>query len=119
MIARDLEIPIPLTEASGEAESTGMGYVDGYLHIQFAVPNLLENDNHGYFFLKDAAGNERLYDGSVCFFGNTEETEHIRYDECIFDISPKELSDYTLHGYFVTSGLQLEGNWKVKFRLEQ
>lgn len=98
-------------------EFTGMGYVDGYLHIQYAVPNRLENDNHGHFFLKDAQGNVRMYDGKVSFWGTTDETEHIDYEDCIFDISPEELENYTLHGYFMTSGLQLEGNWEVKFRL--
>ena len=101
----------------GGIEFTGMGYVDGYLHVQYGVPNRLENDNHGHFFLRDAQGNERMYDGKVSFFGTTEETEHIDYEECIFDISREELDDYTLYGYFVTSGLQLEGNWEVKFRL--
>lgn len=100
-------------------EFTGMGYVDGYLHVQYGVPNLLENDNHGYFFLKDAQGNERIYDGKVSFFGTTEETKTTGYEDCMFDITPEELEDYTLYGYFVTSGLQLEGDWKVRFRLGQ
>ena len=98
-------------------EFTGLGYVDGYLHVQYAVPNRLDNDNHGYFFLKDAQGNERMYDGAVSFKGTTEETEHISYEDCIFKIAPEELENYTLFGYFVTSGLHLEGDWQVKFRL--
>ncbi len=98
---------------------TGMGYVDGLLHIQYGVENRLENDNHGHFFLKDTQGNVRMYDGKVSFRGITDETEHIMYEDCVFDISAGELDDYTLYGYFVTSGLQLEGGWKVKFRLGQ
>lgn len=100
-------------------EFTGLGYVDGYLHVQYGVPNRLENDNHGHFFLKDAQGNERMYDGKVSFRGTTKETEHIDYEDCIFDIASEELDDYTLYGYFMTSGLQLEGNWEVKFRLDK
>ena len=99
-------------------EFTGLGYVDGYLHVQYAVPNRLENDNHGHFFLRDTQGNERMYDGNVSFRGTTEETEHISYEDCIFDIAPSELKEYTLYGYFVTSGLHLEGDWEVKFRLD-
>ena len=98
-------------------EFTGMGYVDGYLRVQYAVPNRLDNDNHGYFFLKDVQGNERMYDGTVSFKGTTEETEHISYEDCIFKIAPEELENYTLCGYFVTSGLHLEGDWQGKFRL--
>lgn len=100
-------------------EFTGIGYVDGYLHVQYGVPNRLENDNHGHFFLRDAQGNERMYDGAVSFKGTTEETEHISYEDCIFDIAPEELDDYTLYGYFMTSGLHLKGDWQVKFRLGQ
>ena len=98
-------------------EFTGLGYVDGYLHVQYGVPNRLDNDNHGEFFLQDADGNKRMCDGMVYFKGTTEETEHIGYVDCIFDIAPEELKEYMLYGNFMTSGLQLEGNWEVKFRL--
>lgn len=97
---------------------TGMGYVNGMLHVQYAVPNLLLNDNHGYFFLADAAGEKRYSDGSLSFWGQDEATHHISYEDDIFDISPEELSDYTLHGYFVTSSFRMEGNWSVTFPLE-
>lgn len=98
-------------------EFTGMGYVDGMLHIQHAAPNHLENDNHGYFFLRDTGGNERYSDYSLHFKGQTEETENIVYEDDVFAISPSELSNYTLYGYFMTSGLRVEGDWRVTFSL--
>ena len=100
-------------------EFTGMGYVDGLLHIQHAVPDSLLNDNHGYFFLVDGSGQERLYDCNMGFWGQADDTRSTSYEDYVFDISPEELSDYTLHGYFVTSGFRMEGNWSVTFPLEQ
>ena len=100
-------------------EFTGMGYVNGMLHIQYAVPDLLLNDNHGYFFLVDEAGQERRYDCAMSFWGQDEATSHISYEDCVFDLSPEELSGYTLHGYFVTTGFRMDGDWSVTFPLEQ
>ncbi len=97
---------------------TGMGYVDGVLHIQTMVPNLHETDNHCELFLVDKEGNRRLYDYKVNAFGATEETKATDYQDCIFDISPEELENYTLQGHFVTSGLQVEGYWSVTFPVE-
>lgn len=31
---------------------TGIGYVEGKLHIQYAVENALNSDNHGFFSCK-------------------------------------------------------------------
>lgn len=97
---------------------TGMGYINGMLHIQTAAPDILENDNHCELFLVDKEGNKRLYDYKINAFGDTEETKNTDYQDCIFDISPEELENYTLHGHFVTSGFHMEGHWSVTFPLE-
>lgn len=97
---------------------TGMGYINGMLHIQTAAPDILENDNHCELFLVDKEGNKRLYDYKINAFGGTEETENTDYQDCIFDISPEELENYTLHGHFVTSGFHIKGYWSVTFPLE-
>lgn len=97
---------------------TGMGYIDGMLHIQTAVADSLENGNHCELFLVDGEGNRRSFDYKINGFGDTEETENISYQDCIFDISPEELRNYTLHGHFVTSGFHMEGQWSVTFPLE-
>lgn len=98
---------------------TGMGYVEGMLHIQTAVRDYLKNDNHCEWFLTDQAGNRRYYDYKVSAAGDTEETKGTMYQDCIFEISPEELADYTLHGHFVTTGTYLEGNWSVTFPVEE
>ncbi len=99
-------------------EVTGMGYVDGMLHIQTAVRDALTNNNHGHFMLVDQEGNERLYDCKLSFSQEDSEGRRVHYEDCIFEVSPEELSNYTLRGYFVTSGFWMEGRWTVTFPLE-
>ena len=40
------------------------------------------------------------------------------YDEYVFDISPSDLENYTLHGYFCTFAGRTAGHWSVTFPLE-
>ena len=101
-----------------EFEFTGMGYVDGRLHIQFAIQNALQNDNHGYFFLRDKQGNDLLYNYSLNFIIQREQEGRVDYQDCVFRIPQEELSEYDLYGYFVTSGEFQEGNWTVTIPLE-
>lgn len=98
-------------------ELTGLGYVDGMLHIQHAAPDNLENDNHGFIKVVDSQGNEQFYDYSLHFWGTTEETKTVAYTDEVFMILSEELSDYTLRGNFWISGLHVKGNWKVTFSL--
>ena len=99
-------------------DMTGLGYVDGMLHIQHAAPDNLENDNHGFIKVADGQGNEQFYDYSLHFWGTTEETKAVAYTDEVFMIPPEELSDYTLRGDFWISGIHVEGKWKVTFSLE-
>lgn len=100
-------------------ELTGIGYLDGQLHIQTAYADLLNNDNHGYFYLLDRAGNrvDLRYDFS--FWGEGGWQSGLRYSESVFDMPAEELGEYTLIGDFVTSGGLTEGPWHVTFPLEQ
>ncbi len=100
---------------------TGIGYVDGMLHIQTAVKNPLKKDNHGYFFLRDRYSHDRTDDYSISFIEYAEpnnEDTRICYDEYIFDIPQSELAGCALYGSFYTSGLYTEGNWQVTFPLK-
>ena len=99
-------------------ELTGLGYVDGLLHIQQAAPDNLENDNHGFFEIVDSQGNEQLYDYSLHFWGPTEETKTVAYTDEVYAIPPEALSEYSLQGDFWISGIHVKGNWKVTFSLE-
>ncbi|GMQ57544.1 hypothetical protein AN1V17_19390 [Vallitalea sediminicola] len=97
---------------------TGIGYVDDMLHIQIGVTNPLNNDNHGFFTLKDKNGNEIKCDYNISFTDTSTDGERIDYIEYMFDIPQAEIEQYSLMGDFVTSGLFTEGNWQVTFPLD-
>lgn len=99
---------------------TGMGYIDGILHIQTAVYDNLNNDNHCELFLKDEEGNLRIYDCKMSGFGEPDANGiKTMYQECLFAVTPEELERYTLCGDFIVSGLHVTGHWSVTFPLEQ
>lgn len=102
-------------------EMTGIGYIDGRLHIQNAYPNRLENDNHGYFYLKDAAGNQINCSYNLYFAENlnVDDADRLDYCEMIFDIPKEEVKNYELYGYYVTSGTLTKGDWRVTFPIER
>ncbi len=97
---------------------TGIGYVDGLLHIQTAVYDGLKGDDHCWLYLKDEAGNERQCDFNLYFIEYGEPgNEDTRTDFCdfVFDIPPDELGGWKLYGNVYTSGLYTEGFWQVTF----
>ena len=96
---------------------TGMGYIDGMFHIQTFAGNILENDNHGYFYFKDKDGNKILNVYSVGF-NEYPNGEMARYNEYVFDIPQSELGQYDLYGNFSVSGIYTSGPWQVTFPLE-
>lgn len=95
---------------------TAMGYVDGKLHIQAKYENVLETDNHGYVYFKNAKGEKILCVANVSFSIDGEHQEG--YEEYVFDLIDVDLTEYELYGYFVTSGTHITGNWSVTFPLE-
>lgn len=102
-----------------QMQFTGLGYVDGRLHIQTAAPDNLENDNHGFFRVMDSQGNEIPQDYTVSFWGTREDTRTTVYNEEAYVISPEALSEYTLRGDFWISGIHVKGSWQVTFSLEE
>lgn len=96
---------------------TGIALVDSKLHIQVAIEDRLRNDNHGYFYLMDAAGNKIEDDASYYFIDDSTDTR-VDYIEYVFSITPDILAECDLYGDFWVSGLLTEGNWKITFPLE-
>lgn len=97
---------------------TGIAYLDGKLHVQTAVKNPLDNDNHGFLYLKDKNGT--VIDCNYSFYFSNEElpSDPIVYHESVFDIPQDEISNYALYGHFVTSGMKTEGEWRITFPLK-
>ncbi len=110
----------PMSEFAVDGiELTGIGYIDGKLHIQTSVKDKSSNDNHGHFYLKDKAGNIINSKGGFDFIKYDDQENRIDYHNDVFDIPQDEISNYTLSGYFVISGMETKGNWKVTFPLEE
>ncbi len=96
---------------------TGIGYIDGMLHIQYAVENALNNDNHGFFFLQNGTGETIEEVGSVSFREGTGE-DRVDYRDSVFPVPQEELQNYKLYGDFVISEDFHEGNWQVTFPIK-
>ena len=97
---------------------TGIGYVEGKLHIQYAVENALNNDNHGSFFLQNEAGEMLQEAGSISFYEESGK-KRIDYRDSVFLIPQEELQNYRLYGDFVISEGFHEGNWQVTFPIKE
>ena len=97
------------------AAISGIGMVDGRLHVQVKWPQKrMKNehiDDHGGFYLENANG-ECIYPDGVSFVQGG-----IAYSEDIFDIS--EPSGYRLYGYgFTTNDRYIQGEWQVTFQAD-
>jgi len=99
-------------------ELTGIGYIDGMLHVQTAVCDNLSNDNHGFIYLKNSNGDTINCNYNFDFTNHYEQTNRIDYCEYVFDIPQEEIGQYSLYGDFVTSSMLTEGNWRVTYPLE-
>lgn len=96
---------------------TGIGYVDGNLHVQAYYEDILKTDNHGSIVLRNKETQEIIpcY-GTISFF---DEARAGSYEDYIFTgIDADTLGAYELHGDFITSSGSVEGDWSVTFPLE-
>lgn len=95
---------------------TGIGYIDGYLHVQVYYENILKTDNHGSIDLINTETGKMLTSfGSISFF---DDATMGSYEDYIFaGVAPDELANYELYGDFTTSSGSVEGNWSITFPL--
>ena len=96
---------------------TGIGYVDGRLHVQVYYADIPKTDNHGSISLVNRETGEQIEcDGSAAFFDDAGTGS---YEDYVFTgIEADALDTYALYGMFVTSAGPVEGNWSVTFPLE-
>ena len=71
---------------------TGYGYIGGKFHIQVGIPNRLENDNHGLFYVFDENDEKKYCDYHISWKETVDETV-VTYEEYIFDIPPEEMKN--------------------------
>ena len=106
-------ISVELTEG---VHLTGLGYVDGKLHIQIHYDDIIVSDNHGFSNLETAQG-ERIYSYLSVAFWDDDHTGS--YENYIYDVPPDELQGLRMLGQFVTCKTLVEGPWSVTFPLEE
>lgn len=99
---------------------TGIGYIDGALHIQTYYEDILHTDNHGYINLIDKLGNMiepySYYDEVNISFWDSENKGC--YDEKIIKMPYDEVGEYQLYGEFVTSKGYVSGDWEITFPIK-
>lgn len=106
-----------LTFADG-FDVTGLGYVDGRLHIQLYTPGRKEFDDHAFLELTDAQGNTVHGDMVYHDFIDERTDGYVDYIDYVFNVSRDALSNYTLTGSFYAAKLRTEGTWQVTFPLK-
>lgn len=77
---------------------TGAAYIDGKLHIQFAARDMNGGEptwGHSSPRLQDSQGNQvtSIYRN---LFAVNEDGHRVDYEECVYDIPPEELKNYTI-----------------------
>lgn len=127
----------------GKMSFSGIGYVDGCLHIQMKYEDYTENDNHCWIYLHDKREdfpkyrNDDLPDGYTAHglyepndlyneYSVTWYDGNIRYDETViepnsdysFEEFVNEISNYEIVGDFYTTNDAYHGNWKITFPIE-
>ena len=105
-----------IASPTGGVALTGIGYIDGKLHVQVYYEDILKTDNHGFIKLinKNTGENIDCY-GSVSFF---DEEQRGSYTDYVFTNIPLEtLGEGALYGEFVTSSGSIEGDWSITFPL--
>ena len=107
-----------LAEPAPGIAVTAAGYVDGTYHVQVRLGNIHRTDNHCWLWLEDATGAEANIGHGVYFRSDTGGPDDDVYEDFLFDISPEELANCTLHGDFYTASTLTEGLWQVTFPLE-
>ena len=97
---------------------TGIGYVDGKLHIQLYTPNRHKLSDYAFLYLLDEQGNrmeaDMLYRGAYND-GDAEIERSADYVEYAFDVPQSELAKYKLYGEFYSFKTRIEGHWSITF----
>ena len=110
-------VPEPILSPMEGVCITGMGWVDGYLHIQTRYENILETDAHGGVSLFDEEGNSITDVYVVSYWDDADKGSS--YSEQIFAVSPEALENCRLMGVFYSADTLVEGHWEVTFPVRE
>lgn len=101
----------PILAIADDTDLTGLGYVDGALHVQMSYNNHLKTDSHGYIQLSGNNGTI-LPSYHLSFWSDTNTDTYCEY---VFPIAYEELKNYQLYGEFFTSKGHINGDWEITF----
>lgn len=108
-----------LAELAPGLTVTAAGYADGLFHVQLCQGDSTELDNHGWLWLENSEGEHLERPASaVSFTDLSKKDNRLDYQEFLFDVSPEDLENYTLHGDSFTAAARIDGNWRITFPLE-
>ena len=109
-----------LYDLDGGMTISAIGLIGGRLHVQLAVSDNLNTDNHGEFTLKAADGTVLKPAISVGYNNVRSRVVpgRIDYTEDVFDIPVGGLTGYTLLASYWQSGMLIQGNWQVTFQIK-
>ena len=105
-------VPNEILSPMEDVTITGMGWIDGLLHIQTHYANILDTDAHGGVSLMDAQGNLITDVYELDFW---DEARTGSYSEQIFAVTPEQLPDLRLKGLFYSADMLVEGHWEITF----
>ena len=101
---------------------SGVGYVEGKLHIQLYTQGRSQYDDHAFLYMQDAAGKRingtMLYRGGYQT-GDTASEWRADYIDYAFDVPQNELDQWSLYGDFYHATNRIDGNWSITFPLKQ
>ena len=94
---------------------TGLGYMDNQLHAQLRFDAVFDTDAHGFIYFVDEE-NREIWNSIDYSFTDPDSRGRV-YQEQVFDISPDELTNCTLCGWFSAMDTSIRGDWQVTFPL--
>ncbi|MCH5192336.1 MAG: hypothetical protein J1F11_00135 [Oscillospiraceae bacterium] len=106
----------PLASPVDGVSVTGIGYINGALHIQTHYEDIGRTDNHGSVYLADESGSRIEFDNE-CDISFWDDEHKGSYDEKIIEMPYEDISDYRLYGSFLTSKGYESGKWEITFEL--
>lgn len=104
----------PLCTPMEGVEITGLGYLNGELHVQVYYHDIAANNSHGFLSLAAPNGQKIEYDYAVSFW---DEDRAGSFDEVIFEIPWERLKDCRIYGEFISGGCHTKGDWEITFPL--
>ncbi len=105
----------PLCEPTEGVSVTGVGEVDGQLHVQVYYDDIHRTDNHGWVWLLPQDGAKVM---PLCSGAFWDEARTGSYEDYVFDADASALEDAALCGEFTTGGTLIDGPWEITFPLQ-